>query len=277
MDFLAMDPAIRALLFGLFFLFALSVTLWVFYEYDGASLPREVLYYVIAAAVATVAALPALWSSAFTLDIDGAGNVNRFGALAFVGAMVAVAVALLYLVRVRHRALGMELRMPARAPAPPPVPRAPAPPPPPADSEATLLGNLAAPAVQTPSPPPAAPPPASEGDATQIVQRPTTDSPFIAIRSGPGAGQFVQLQPDSTIGRIDENLVTLADSSVSRRHAVIRLLDGKWTLFDLGSTNGSWLLAPGGKQQIEGTHTLVEGDHIEIGIFELEFTRSPRS
>lgn len=274
-----MDPSFRALLFGLFFLFSLSVTLWVFYEYDGASLAREVLYYVIAAAVATIATLPALWTSAFTLDIDGEGVVNRLGLLAFIAALFALSVVLLYLVRVRHRALGLDLRMPARAPAPPPVPRAPAPPPaaPPPDSEATLLGDLGAPAAPAPAPPPPAAPPPPEGDATQIVQRPTTDSPFIAIRSGPGAGQFVQLQPDSTIGRIEENLVTLADSSVSRRHAVIRLLDGKWTLFDLGSTNGSWLLAPGGKQQIEGTHTLAEGDHIEIGVFELEFTRSPRS
>jgi hypothetical protein len=264
LDFLAIDPTLRALIFGVFFLFSLAVTLWVFYEYEGSSLAREVLYYVIAAALAAVITLPARATSAFTLDLDAQGRVNPLGNLSFAGAAVALGLTLLYLVRVRHRAPAYEIQTPAAAPAPPPSA-------PPVDSEATLLGGL--PAAAAPSPPP----PAPAADATQVAQRPADTAPFMAIRSGPGAGQFVQLLPDCTIGRTADNLVTLADSSVSRRHAGVRLVDGQWTLFDLGSTNGSWLLTGSGRQRLESRHTLAEGDRIEIGTFVLEFTRSPRS
>lgn len=42
-----------------------------------------------------------------------------------------------------------------------------------------------------------------------------------------------------TVGRASENLIHLDDSSVSMRHAGLRLVGGKYQLRDLGSTGGT--------------------------------------
>jgi hypothetical protein len=47
--------------------------------------------------------------------------------------------------------------------------------------------------------------------------------------------------PQITIGRSPENVVILPDPTVSRRHATIRVEDGKVVLVDLGSTNGTYV------------------------------------
>ncbi len=47
--------------------------------------------------------------------------------------------------------------------------------------------------------------------------------------------------PQITIGRSPENVVILPDPTVSRRHATIRVEDGRVVLIDLGSTNGTFV------------------------------------
>lgn len=69
-----------------------------------------------------------------------------------------------------------------------------------------------------------------------------------------------------TIGRLSTNDVVLSDSNVSRRHAEIRRAGGRWTVADLGSTNGTTV---NGKLATE--HELNDGDRIGIGGTELIF------
>jgi hypothetical protein len=57
------------------------------------------------------------------------------------------------------------------------------------------------------------------------------------------------LRPVHTVGRADGSDLCLTHASVSACHAVIRWLDGRWVLRDLGSTNGTRVngaIAPAG-------------------------------
>ena len=47
--------------------------------------------------------------------------------------------------------------------------------------------------------------------------------------------------PQITIGRSPENVVILPDPTVSRRHATVKVEDGRIMLIDLGSTNGTFV------------------------------------
>jgi hypothetical protein len=73
---------------------------------------------------------------------------------------------------------------------------------------------------------------------------------------------------DTIIGRSEECDVTIFDPSVSRRHARVRIADGRVILEDLGSRNGC---------RVNGTHVkrpvdLSDGDRIRLGTQELVFS-----
>ena len=55
---------------------------------------------------------------------------------------------------------------------------------------------------------------------------------------GPDAPRSFRLPREAVLGRLPECDVPLIDPSVSRRHARIRLEGDRWTITDLGSTNG---------------------------------------
>ena len=71
-----------------------------------------------------------------------------------------------------------------------------------------------------------------------------------------------------TVGRLPESDVTIQDKGVSRRHAHIRTKDGRSTLTDLGSTNGTKLNG----QQVQ-SRPLSDGDRITVGTTVIEYRR----
>jgi DNA-binding SARP family transcriptional activator len=81
-----------------------------------------------------------------------------------------------------------------------------------------------------------------------------------------GTRHLLGRQP-CTIGRHRENTLAIADANISRRHAVIQLVDGDFVLTDLGSTNGTFV---NGVAVAE--HRLVSGDDIRLGDTVLRFT-----
>lgn len=86
---------------------------------------------------------------------------------------------------------------------------------------------------------------------------------------GDGGTRSVLLTNDTvTIGRLADCDVVLADKGASRRHAQIRRKDDRYTLTDLGSTNGTRL-----NGQTMQTRDLADGDRITIGTTQLEFRR----
>ena len=66
-----------------------------------------------------------------------------------------------------------------------------------------------------------------------------------------------------TIGRVEDNILQIADGSVSSHHAVLALRGQDYVLTDIGSTNGTRVngqdLAP------DTEHKLRDGDHIRFG------------
>jgi len=91
------------------------------------------------------------------------------------------------------------------------------------------------------------------------------------IRQGDYSALYPVTRQKWRIGRGKENEMALNDGSVSRRHAELhRLENGKFVLYDCGSTNGVFV-----NNRKVSKQTLFEGDLIEIGDAVLRFTLHP--
>ena len=62
------------------------------------------------------------------------------------------------------------------------------------------------------------------------------------------------------LGRSSACQLVFTDDTVSRRHAEIRVVDGRWMLRDLGSSNGTWV---NGRRVVETE--VAAGDEILLG------------
>lgn len=102
----------------------------------------------------------------------------------------------------------------------------------------------------------------------QVTQYEGPDRGKLYVRAGPLAGQVLPLIDDvTTIGSIKGNtLVIEGDSTVSRRHAAIKIDQMRYEIADINSANGTYV--NGGR-----VHKvfLRDGDKINIGLTELEF------
>jgi pSer/pThr/pTyr-binding forkhead associated (FHA) protein len=82
-----------------------------------------------------------------------------------------------------------------------------------------------------------------------------------------GEGGTVQVR-EYTIGSDAENDIVIPGFSVSARHAVIRYRNGRYTLFDVGSTNGTAVngvrIEPPGRE-------LTDGDKVHFSRYEFSF------
>jgi pSer/pThr/pTyr-binding forkhead associated (FHA) protein/tetratricopeptide (TPR) repeat protein len=90
----------------------------------------------------------------------------------------------------------------------------------------------------------------------------------LVAQAGPAEGQTFELEGDElAIGRASDNPVSIPDTSVSRKHALLRKTETGWALSDLGSGNGTLLNGEAVSDEIE----LSEGDVITMGDTELRF------
>jgi hypothetical protein len=86
------------------------------------------------------------------------------------------------------------------------------------------------------------PPPSEEVSPAAILPLSPDRRYSLAIILGAMAGQVVQLDTSRVvIGRGIECDLQLADSEVSRRHAMLEIFDDYALLTDLGSTNGTYV------------------------------------
>ena len=82
----------------------------------------------------------------------------------------------------------------------------------------------------------------------------------LKVTSGPSSGRSFTLDRELVIGREGAD-VTIEDSEISRRHAVVRPVEGGVEVEDLGSTNGT--IVDG--RRIERPTTLASDGSIEVG------------
>jgi pSer/pThr/pTyr-binding forkhead associated (FHA) protein len=85
-------------------------------------------------------------------------------------------------------------------------------------------------------------------------------SELVFIEERPMEGRSVPATPGMTIGRAGCD-VELSDPNVSRRHALVRDLDGGLAVEDLGSTNGTFV----NETRITGITPISPGDRVRFG------------
>jgi len=94
------------------------------------------------------------------------------------------------------------------------------------------------------------------------------EGPALVVRSGGGrAGEyFGPSGPRTTIGRSPDCDIFLDDVTVSRNHAVLLDDDGRFTIEDQGSLNGTYV----NRRRVESAE-LEDGDELQIGKYRLTF------
>ena len=86
------------------------------------------------------------------------------------------------------------------------------------------------------------------------------------VVQGPDQGRSFGLGAQSVVGRDPTAAVNLTDDEVSRRHAIITLGEGRCTIEDLGSSNGTYL----NDRLVEGEAEMQAGAKIGVGQTVLE-------
>jgi pSer/pThr/pTyr-binding forkhead associated (FHA) protein len=87
------------------------------------------------------------------------------------------------------------------------------------------------------------------------------------VRKGPQPGErFFVDRSRLTVGRDPESDIFLNDMTVSRTHAIIECEANAVTVKDAGSLNGTYV-----NGEIVESATLVDGDALQIGTFQMVF------
>ena len=84
--------------------------------------------------------------------------------------------------------------------------------------------------------------------------------PALVFREGQLAGYRYDVSQEMSIGR-ENAAITIQDGEVSRRHAVIRPVEGGLEIQDLGSTNGTWV----NDRRISAVTVVRPGDVLRLG------------
>lgn len=99
--------------------------------------------------------------------------------------------------------------------------------------------------------------------------RSATKIAYLVIRDGKKWSDVFRLMPGRTvtIGRSPTNQIVIKEDQASRQHAEIFMSEGKWTVRDLNSRNGTAI----GTERIINDHTLIPGDIIWIAGTQMAF------
>ena len=98
----------------------------------------------------------------------------------------------------------------------------------------------------------------------------TPGSALLVVKRGPNAGSRFLLDQDvTTAGRHPDSDIFLDDVTVSRRHVEFRRDGAGFTVYDVGSLNGTYV----NRERIDSA-TLAGGDEVQIGKFRLVYLTS---
>jgi pSer/pThr/pTyr-binding forkhead associated (FHA) protein len=95
-------------------------------------------------------------------------------------------------------------------------------------------------------------------------------APTLEIVRGNDLGKITRLKLTTRIGRERDNDLILTDPRVSRYHALIELVEGRWVIRDLGSANDTFV----NDEPIPDARPLAPDDRITVGDTELVFQPS---
>jgi diguanylate cyclase (GGDEF)-like protein len=96
--------------------------------------------------------------------------------------------------------------------------------------------------------------------------------PCLVVIAGAELGQRIDLDDDDCdIGRAETSRFFINSDLVSRHHATIVRIAGRYVLKDEGSTNGTFV----NERRLTEPHPLDDGDTVKIGRTVLKYTESP--
>jgi len=96
------------------------------------------------------------------------------------------------------------------------------------------------------------------------------NNPTLTITKGPLAGEsFALTHFPLTIGRDPSCDIFLNNMTVSRRHALLDVVDGVVVVSDSNSLNGIWV-----DGENVDSHTLEDGSTLQVGTFVMQFSLS---
>ena len=132
-------------------------------------------------------------------------------------------------------------------------------------------GGVGAGAIPTVAPPSEGLPPILQGRPEYSDEPPGDYKCSLRAVGGPAHGRtFYVVQESTTIGSAEESDIMILDSTVSKKHAGIRIQEGnRFELHDFGSTNGVFINGKRISKQF-----LKNDDRIRIGETELVFSTS---
>lgn len=125
-----------------------------------------------------------------------------------------------------------------------------------------IFAPTATPPVAPAPPEPAAPEPLAppQQERTLLLdRRPKTARATLVAQDS--ATQYPVDQPVVGIGRASENQIKLLGEKISRRHATIKIEDGMYRIYDLGSANGTFV----NDNRVRDPVELQDGDVIRLG------------
>jgi pSer/pThr/pTyr-binding forkhead associated (FHA) protein len=96
--------------------------------------------------------------------------------------------------------------------------------------------------------------------------------PALVVTDGPLAGRRFEVEGELVMGR--ENApITIDDPEVSRRHAILRVVEERVVIEDLSSLNGTFVNG----RRIAAPTTLSAGDKVMVGMTSFEVEAAARS
>ncbi|MCO5205577.1 MAG: FHA domain-containing protein [Anaerolineae bacterium] len=248
--------------FGVFI--AAAVAIYIFFDASGHGDPSRVNVVKIVSFSAVILTLPSLYYRLFDPTAVAAGliaysigvstAISLWALLGMVGVILAVGVGIYYFVALRDSEVYMaspvdtQYSAPSTQMPPPPPPVPPVPP------------------VQSP---PSSPPQERVVSPTQPIYQEPAPTAWLIVRSAGRSGTQYGLSTkrNNTIGRDARQAdFVLDDDTVSREHARVRYENGKFVVYDLASTSGTYV-----NDNMIQRQMLYDGDKITVGRIELVF------
>jgi hypothetical protein len=111
------------------------------------------------------------------------------------------------------------------------------------------------------------PPELVEAGGTRVIERAPKHLAMLVDKARPD--RKYDLKGTVNIGRAKDSQLVLDDPTVSRQHAWIKAEDEEFSVFDVGSANGTFVNG----EKVEAPRRLQNGDVVRFGDAEFIFTK----